>query len=73
MTVHTTQSGHTYLNFGADYPHQTFSGAVLGAHGPGLARLDTLQGRRIGVTGVIKLYKGVAEIVIESGGQITAQ
>ena len=70
VTVHRTESGNLYLNFGADYPHQTFSGAVLDPRGPALRNLDGLVGKRVGIKGLIKLYKGQAEIVIERVEQI---
>ncbi len=70
ITVHRAESGNLYLNFGADYPHQTFSGAVLNPKDPALRDLDGLTGKRIGIRGQIKLYKGQAEIVIERVDQI---
>ena len=73
VTVHRTQTGNSYLNFGADYPHQTFSGAILNPQDPALTALDGLIGKRIGIRGLIKLYKGVAEIVIERREQIVEE
>jgi hypothetical protein len=70
VTVHRTESGNLYLNFGADYPHQTFSGAVLNPRGPAFRNLDGLAGKRVGIRGLIKLYKGRGEIVIERVEQI---
>lgn len=72
VTVRHTPSGNSYLNFGADYPHQSFSGAVLSPTDPALTRLDTLAGRRIGVRGKIQRYKGQLEIVIRRADQIVA-
>jgi hypothetical protein len=69
--VHETGRGTTYLNFGAPYPHQTFTGAVLR---PGIAtpgQLNSFAGKRVGVTGTITLHHGQAEIVIDSIGQLT--
>jgi len=70
VSVHRTQSGNIYLNFGADYPHQTFSGPVLGPQTPALRDLDWLAGKRVGIKGLIKIYKGRPEIVITSMEQI---
>ena len=70
VTVHRTASGNLYINFGADYPHQTFSGAVLNPQDPALLRLDALIGKRVGIKGPIHLYKGQAEIVVKSIDQI---
>ncbi len=73
LTVHRTASGNFYLNFGADYPHQTFSGAVLNPGSPALRNLDWLAGKRVGIKGEIKIYKGQAEIVIQSMEQIVME
>ncbi|MEO8637134.1 MAG: S1/P1 nuclease [Gemmatimonadales bacterium] len=70
VSVHRSAAGNLYLNFGADYPHQTFSGAVLKPTAPGLRDLDGLAGKRVGIRGLIKLYKGQAEIVVEREEQI---
>jgi hypothetical protein len=71
VTVHRSAAGNIFLNFGASYPHQTFSGAVLNPRGPWQG-LDTLAGKRVGVRGLIKVYKGQVEIVIEGPEQIVA-
>jgi len=57
----------------ADGPHQTFSGAVLDPQDPALRHLDGLTGKRVGVKGVIRMYKGQAEILITSMGQIVIE
>lgn len=69
-SVRTSRAGNTFLNFGADYPHQTFSAVVLRPQHPGLQGLDSLRGRRVGVRGLIKLYKGQVEIVVQKPEQI---
>jgi hypothetical protein len=70
VSVHRSKAGNIFLNFGADYPNQTFSGAVLNPRDPKLQRLEGLAGKRVAVKGVIQLYKGKAEIVVENAGQI---
>ncbi|HET9038642.1 MAG TPA: S1/P1 nuclease [Gemmatimonadales bacterium] len=69
-SVHRSRAGNVYLNFGADYPHQTFSGAVLRPRGPWTRGLDSLAGQRVGVRGRISVYKGQVQIVIERADQI---
>ena len=73
VSVHRSHTGNIYLNFGADYPHQTFSAVVLGPHDARLDNLDSLVGKRVGVRGMIKNYKGRMEIVIESADQIVVE
>jgi hypothetical protein len=69
-SVHRSRAGNVYLNFGADYPHQAFSGAVLRPRGPWTRGLDSLVGKRVGVRGRISVYKGQVQIVIERADQI---
>ncbi len=71
-SVHRSKSGNIHLNFGADFPHQTFSGAILSPRDPAFNQLDTLAGKQVGVRGMIKNYKGQPEIVIESMDQISS-
>jgi hypothetical protein len=71
-TVRVSRSGNIYLNFGADYPHQTFSGAILRPRGTWTQGLDSLAGRRVGLRGRISAYKGQVQIVIERPDQIVA-
>ena len=69
-TVRRTRAGNVYLNFGADHPHQTFSGAVLRPRGTWSVGLDSLAGRRVGVRGRISVYRGQVRIVVEHPDQI---
>ena len=72
-SVHRSKVGNIYLNFGADYPHQTFSGSILNPRDPAFNQLDSLAGKRVGVRGLIKIYKGQPEILIERMEQIVLQ
>jgi DNA/RNA endonuclease YhcR with UshA esterase domain len=73
IKVTTSRAGNTFLNFGAPYPNQTFTGYIPA--GTPLA-LDpwtsSLQGKVVGITGVVALYKGKPEIKILSKEQIRA-
>ncbi len=73
VSVHRSKAGNVFLNFGADYPNQVFSGAVLNPSDPKLEHLEGLAGKRVAVKGVIQLYKGRPEIVIQQVGQIQVQ
>ena len=68
--VFRSKKGTVYLNFGADYPHQTFTAVALAPAGAWTAELDSLVGRRVGVHGAIVSYRGRVEIVLEDAGQI---
>jgi len=70
VSVHTSKNGNTFLNFGADYPRQTFTAALLDPHHPQAARLQELKGRRVRVHGLIRLYHGQPEIVIQEPSEV---
>jgi DNA/RNA endonuclease YhcR with UshA esterase domain len=71
VKVFTSKNGNTFLNFGAAYPNQTFTGWIpkdspLAAD----ASLSALEGKRVRITGTISLYRGKPEIKIMSKSQI---
>ncbi len=70
VSVRTSRRQTTFLNFGAAYPHQTFTAVVRPPAPIGLQALDTLEGRRIGVRGTIRLHRGQAEIILEKPDQL---
>ena len=70
--VFRSRTGNVYLNFGADYPHQTFTAVALAPAGGWTAKLDSLVGRRVGIRGAIVSYRGRVEIVLEGAAQIVA-
>jgi nuclease S1 len=68
--VFRSKTGTVYLNFGADYPHQTFTAVALAPAGAWTSGLDSLVGRRVGVHGTIVSYRGRVEIVLRSREQL---
>src|SRR5260370_41697057 len=57
VSVTTSPLGTTFINFGREYPNQTFAGFI--AAGSKIAtdqRIAKLQGKIIGITGTIELY-----------------
>jgi len=71
-TVFRSAKGNVFVNFGADYPHQTFTAVALQPVGRWADGLDSLVGRRVGVRGTIVNYRGRVEIVLERADQIVA-
>ncbi len=69
-SVKTSRAGNIYLNFGADYPRQTFSAVVLRPRGAWTVGLDTLAGRRVAVTGRVERYRGQPQIRLERPEQL---
>ena len=72
ISVTTSPLGTTFINFGREYPNQTFAGYI--AAGSTIAadqRLTMIQGKTISITGTIRLRDGKPEIEIVSADQIT--
>ena len=72
VSVTTSPLGTTFINFGGEYPNQTFAGYI--AAGSTIAadqRLTMIQGKTISITGTIRLRGGKPEIEILSADQIT--
>jgi hypothetical protein len=69
--VYTSKKGNTFLNFGAKYPNQTFTCYIpAGSELAGDRWTITLQGKVIGITGIIEMYQGKPEIKVLSMSQI---
>jgi hypothetical protein len=71
VSVMTSPLGTAFINFGRDYPNQTFAGFIAaGSKMENDERITMLPGRIIGITGTIELYEGRPEIEVTSTGQI---
>src|SRR5215813_900906 len=71
VSVTTSPLGTTFINFGGEYPNQSFAGFI--AAGSRIAAdqsLTMIQGKIISITGTIELHQGKAEINIVSADQI---
>ena len=70
VSVTTSPLGTAFINFGREYPNQTFAGFI--AADSKMAddqRVAALQGKIIGITGKIELYEGKPEIKVTSADQ----
>ena len=62
VSVTSSPLGTTFIIFGREYPNQTFAGFIpAGSKITTDERIATLQGKIIGITGIIELTKGKAE------------
>jgi hypothetical protein len=71
ISVTTSPLGTSFINFGREYPSQTFAGFI--AAGSTMAndeRLSTLQGKAISIVGTIQIDRGKPEIEVTSADQI---
>ena len=72
VSVTTSPLGTAFINFGGEYPNQSFAGFIA-AGSPMAAdqRLTMIQGKTISITGTIRIRDGKPEIEIVSADQIT--
>jgi hypothetical protein len=70
ISVTTSPFGTAFINFGREYPNQTFAGFIPADSGITADQITKLQGKNIGIVGTIELHKGKPEIKIMSMYQI---
>jgi hypothetical protein len=71
VSVTTSPLGTACISFGREYPDQTFAGFIAaGSKMEADQRIATLQGKIIGIIGIIELYQGKPEIEVMSTDQI---
>jgi DNA/RNA endonuclease YhcR with UshA esterase domain len=69
--VFTSKNGNTFLNFGAAYPNQTFTGWIPPASPVSKSPVLTdIEGKHVKITGRIEMYKGKPEIRINAASQL---
>jgi DNA/RNA endonuclease YhcR with UshA esterase domain len=72
--VFTSKTGNTFLNIGAAYPNQTFTGWIPPASPVSKSpALTDIEGKHIKITGRIEMYKGKPEIRINATEQIEVE
>ena len=71
VSVTISPLGTASINFGREYPDQTFAGFIAAGSNMGTdQRIAMLQGKIISITGTIELYQGKPEIEVISTDQI---
>jgi len=68
--VYTSSKGNVFLDFENPYPNEVFSGVIFSSAVPQFGDLNAYQGKRVQVTGPIRLYKGKPEIILDSPIQL---
>jgi len=71
-SVHVTRSGTTFLNFGAAYPKQTFTAVIFSSAASRFPNPRQWEGKRVRLTGKVRLYRDRPEIVLEAASQLAA-
>lgn len=67
-TANSSRGEPTFINLDSAYPNQVFTILVWGDDRKGVGEMPRM-GSRACATGLIKDYRGVAEIVVRSSGQ----
>ena len=70
VSVTTSPFGTTFINFGREYPNQTFAGFIPADSEMATDQITKLQGKIIGIVGTIELHEGKPEIKVMSMYQI---
>ena len=71
VSVTSSPLGTAFINFGGEYPNQTFAGFIEAGSAIGTdQRLTMIQGKVISITGTIELREGKPEINVVSTDQI---
>ena len=69
-----TKGSPTFLNLDEPYPKQIFTILIWGSDRPKFGDSETKYGnKKVCVTGLIKDYKGVPEVIVEQPSQIEIQ
>jgi DNA/RNA endonuclease YhcR with UshA esterase domain len=69
--VFTSKSGNPFVNIGATYPNQTFTGWIPPASPVSKSPvLSDIEGKKVKTTGRIEMYKGKPEIRINAAEQL---
>jgi len=68
-----TRGEPTFLNLDKPYPNQIFTAVIWGSDRPKFGTPESLLGKSICTTGMIKLYHGRPEIIIHDPSQLTSK
>ena len=71
--VHQSGKGNIFLNMGGKYPNQAFTAFIPSSSAAQFSNPQQYEGRAVGVSGKIELYRGKPEIVVTSPSQIKFQ
>jgi DNA/RNA endonuclease YhcR with UshA esterase domain len=72
--VFTSKSGNTFLNIGASYPNQTFTGwDAACVTGNKSTMLSGIEAKHVKITGRLEIYKGKPEIRINAAEQLEVE
>ena len=68
--IYTSQKGTIFINFCSDYKTCAFGAVIFGSDAYKFPKTKQYEGKTVKITGLIRTYQGLAEIVINEPGQI---
>tara|TARA_R110002073_G_scaffold43095_2_gene119994 strand:+ start:985 stop:1341 length:357 start_codon:yes stop_codon:yes gene_type:complete len=68
--VSATRGGTTFINFGGRFPNHVFYAVIFRQNTDQFSDVFALEGRTIAISGVVELYKGKPQIVLNSADQL---
>ena len=69
---HSRRSNTTFLDFGARYPNSTFVAVIFASAADRFPNPDQWEGRRVRVTGRVRMYQARPEIILDTPSQLVA-
>lgn len=70
-SVYTSRGGTMFIDVDGRYPNQAFVAVVFKSDTAAVGDLSSLQGKKVDITGTVKLYNGKPEIVVSARSQIS--
>jgi len=72
--VHTIAGvGVTFIDMGARYPDVTFTAVILPGDAAKFPDAASLEGKDVAITGVVRLYQGKPDILLQDATQLTVK
>ena len=71
--VYKARSGVTFIDMGGRYPNEVFTGVIFRDEASKFPNVEALDGKTVDITGVVRLYKGKPEIILNDATQLKAK
>jgi hypothetical protein len=65
-----TKAQPTFLNLGQPYPNPIFTAVIFGDDRTKFGEPERLEGKRVCVNGMIRMYRGAPEIILHEPAQL---
>lgn len=65
-----SRSGTTFLDMGGHYPDNAFTAVIFSRDAGKFPNVKALNGKRVAVTGPVRLYRGRPEIILTDAAQL---